>query len=432
MDISKRIQIKHSNITEYESSVTSPVNIAVIKYWGKRNSELILPTNSSLSCTLSQDHLNTKTTIRASPKFNTDRLWLNGVEEKISASTRLTNCINKARELRKQLENALEDQEENTSEKPLSKWKIHIASENNFPTAAGLASSASGYAALVQALANLYELPLNQTELSKIARIGSGSACRSMFGGFVAWRAGVDPNGEDSYAECVAPESHWPDLHALILVVSDAKKGTSSTSGMSTTVKTSELFPMRIEKVVPERMKKMEEAIKNRDFNSFAILTMKDSNQFHSVCLDTYPPIFYMNDISRGIVHLVHAFNEQKDSTTGKPLGIRAAYTFDAGPNAVIYAEKQHIRELVRIFMHFFPPATTQPASTYFPDPFGVLQSESDDGINVEKAYKGIVPRFDPGSVRRIIHTCVGEGPRSAPPSVSLLNESGMPKRVKD
>ncbi|KAJ2722216.1 diphosphomevalonate decarboxylase, partial [Coemansia sp. Cherry 401B] len=93
----------------YEATVTAPVNIAVIKYWGKRDSALILPTNSSLSVTLSQDHLSTRTTIRASPEFAADRLWLNGVEEDISASKRLTNCITTARKLRAALEEQTAD-----------------------------------------------------------------------------------------------------------------------------------------------------------------------------------------------------------------------------------------------------------------------------------------------------------------------------------
>ena len=206
----------------HEVTVTAPVNIAVIKYWGKRDKKLILPTNSSLSCTLSQDHLHTRTTIRASPTFTRDRLWLNGVEERIDASERLLNCIITTRQLRTELES------KDSSLPPLSAWGLHICSENNFPTAAGLASSASGYAALVSALAKLFELPHDGQELSKIARTGSGSACRSMFGGFVAWEAGQKDDGSDSYAVQVAPANHWPDLQALICVVSDAKKTVSS------------------------------------------------------------------------------------------------------------------------------------------------------------------------------------------------------------
>ena len=130
--------------------------------------------------------------------------------------------------------------------------KLHIVSENNFPTAAGLASSAAGFAALVSAIAKLYELPQDVSELSKIARKGSGSACRSLFGGFVAWEMGTLPDGQDSKAVEIAPLEHWPSLRAVILVVSDDKKDTPSTTGMQSTVATSDLFAHRIAEVVPK------------------------------------------------------------------------------------------------------------------------------------------------------------------------------------
>lgn len=105
--------------------------------------------------------------------------------------------------------------------KELLECKIHVVSENNFPTAAGLASSASGYACLVYSLAQLYGL--KKQEISDIARLGSGSACRSIYGGFVQWQKGVQLDGKDSIAVQVAPASHWPDLHVLILVVHERR-----------------------------------------------------------------------------------------------------------------------------------------------------------------------------------------------------------------
>ncbi|OMH86194.1 Diphosphomevalonate decarboxylase [Zancudomyces culisetae] len=421
----------------HEATVTTPVNIAVVKYWGKRNNDLILPTNSSISCTLNQDHLNTKTTVRASSSYTDDRFWLNGIEETISNSPRLTTVLVTLRAIRKEKEKTLGPLAE--GEKPLSEWKLHIASENNFPTAAGLASSSSGYAALAVCISKVLELDLTASELSKIARRGSGSACRSLYGGFVEWQHGVDPSGEDSCAVSIAPESHWPELEALILVVSDVKKSTPSTSGMSTTVKTSELFPLRVNEVAPKRIKQMEQAILEKDFNSFATIAMKDSNQFHAVCLDTFPPIFYLNDVSRGIITLVHRFNSQVDPATGEPLGIRAAYTFDAGANAVIFVLKNNVKELVEYIASHFPPATLQPTSVYFPDPFGIFRSaDAPTASGFEEYLKAtpktfeLLPTFEPGSVRRIIHTNIGDGPRNKPCSASLLNVSGMPRRAKD
>jgi len=208
--------------------------------------------------------------------------------------------------------------------------KLKMVSENNFPTAAGLASSAAGFAALVRAIADLYQLPSSPTDLSRIARQGSGSACRSLFGGYAGWRMGETEAGSDSTAYEVAPASHWPDMRALILVASAEKKDVSSTAGMQQTVATSALFEHRAKEVVPKRMKAMEKAVHDRDFEAFAALTTKDSNNFHACCADTDPPIFYMNDTSRAAVRMCEAIN----SATGRTV---CAYTFDAGPNAVVY-----------------------------------------------------------------------------------------------
>lgn len=123
-------------------------------------------------------------------------------------------------------------------------------------------------------------------------------------------------------------------MRAVILVVSDKEKDTSSTAGMETSRTTSRLLHYRAAEVVPGRLEAMEAAVKAKDFETFGKITMQDSNQFHAVCLDTYPPIFYMNDVSKAIIRLVHVLNEH----AGK---IVAAYTFDAGPNAVIYTLDQ-------------------------------------------------------------------------------------------
>ena len=154
-------------------------------------------------------------------------------------------------------------------------------------------------------------------------------------GGYVAWDAGTASDGSDSCARVVAAREHWPDMRALILVVSAAKKGVSSTSGMQATVATSALFRTRAEVVVPHAMAAMQLAIQEQDFASFAKVTMKESNSFHATCLDTDPPIFYLNDVSRAAIAMVEALNEKAGHAV-------AAYTFDAGPNAVVYYLQQN------------------------------------------------------------------------------------------
>ena len=278
-------------------------------------------------------------------------------------------------------------------------------SSNNFPTAAGLASSAAGFAALIRAIADLYQLPQDPTTLSLIARQGSGSACRSLLGGYVAWDHGVEADGSDSKARLVAPKSHWPSIRALILVVSAEKKDVSSTAGMQTTVKTSQLFKTRAETIVPAAMKEMEKAIADKDFEAFAKVTMRDTNSFHATCLDTSPPIFYMNDISRAAIRAVESINAR----AGR---IVAAYTFDAGPNAVIYYLEED-RDIV-----------CGPFKKILGEKEGWLGSHG-TAIGKAEVASGdelIMAKLNAG-VSRVILTSVGEGPISV--QDHLIDEQG-------
>lgn len=200
----------------------------------------------------------------------------------------------------------------------------------------------------------------------------------------------------------VTPKEHWPEMSALICVVSDEKKGTSSTAGMQQTVETSHLLQQRIKDVVPQRMKEMEAAIKSKDFAKFAELTIRDSNQFHAVCMDTYPPIFYMNDVSKAIIAVVNEINKTKDS----PI---AAYTYDAGPNAVIYALEKDMAYIKQIIQAYFVAGEAEK----LPEAFA--------SSKLSKAYKG--------GVSRLIHTRVGDGPRVLDASESLIGKDGLPAK---
>ena len=378
----------------------APVNIAVIKYWGKRDTKLILPTNSSLSVTLSTDDLHSRTTVTLLDSDSDDTFTLNGNQEPISQ--RLYKCLEALRleRLRKEQDNPLQ------FPVGVSSQPLRIESCNNFPTAAGLASSASGFACLVFTIANLFQLIPSQLQsdipsnteilerLSMIARLGSGSACRSLFGGYVKWEMGSLDNlkGTDSRAVQVASKQHWPDMRVCILVVDDCKKTVSSSAGMQSTVETSSLFQHRIAEAVPKRMQEMEQAILNRDFETFAKLTMIDSNQFHALCMDTFPPIYYMNDTSRLIVKFVHELNEQCKRNV-------IAYTFDAGPNACLYyldkdsaLVKSALKSLLRHNENLFKDLLTEMTSS----------EEEYDSVFVVAT----------GSVKRVIMTRVGDGPK--------------------
>jgi len=232
---------------------------------------------------------------------------------------------------------------------------------------------------------------------------------------------GFIPDGSDSLAVEVAPREHWPEMHALVCVVSDNKKGTSSTSGMQRTVETSTLLQHRIDYIVPERMKLISEAIRSRDFHTYAKITMQDSNQFHAVALDTDPPIFYMNDVSRAIISLIVEYNKVSVDTGGP---FKAAYTFDAGPNAVIYTLKENVREIVELIVKYFPQANQ------FKDPFGLFGKDGVQGKVVDGFNTAIAKPFDAGAVKDLIHTRVGDGPRVLGPEEGLLSDKGLPLKT--
>ena len=220
----------------------------------------------------------------------------------------------------------------------------------------------------------------------------------------MAWDHGTRDDGLDSRARLVAPKSHWPDMKALILVVSAAKKGVSSTTGMQTTVQTSSLFKTRAKEVVPKRMAEMEKAIMSKDFETFATVTMRESNSFHATCLDTDPPIFYLNDVSRAAIRAVEEINEQ----AGRKI---AAYTFDAGPNAVIYYQKADEDAVLRTFL----PILRQK------EDWGNTNTKTD---GPGPASPQVVEALEAG-VSRVILTSVGEGPISV--QEHLIDDEGKP-----
>lgn len=221
----------------------------------------------------------------------------------------------------------------------------------------------------------------------------------------MAWDKGSKANGTDSLARLVASKSHWPSMKALILVVSAEKKGVSSTAGMQLTVKTSSLFQKRTTEVVPQAMVQMEQAILDRDFETFGRITMKESNSFHATCLDTEPPIFYLNDVSRAVIRAVENVNEK----VGK---IVAAYTFDAGPNAVIYYLEEQTATVAGAIHQVLPDTVGWEAVSF-----------GSEGTNVPFDEKVVAVLRE--GVSRVILTEIGEGPVGV--NDHLIDEKGEP-----
>lgn len=294
------------------STAEATPNIAFVKYWGKRDEKLFLPTNSSVSATMDFT-LTTRTSV-VFGDFTKDKAWLDGKIADQKTQKTVSHLLDLLRNDAK------------------TKQKARVYSINDFPTAAGFASSASGMAALAVAASNALSLDYSAKKLSIIARQGSGSATRSVMGGFVEWTRGEKKDGSDSYARQLFDERHWRALRNVIAITAPEKKKVSSRSGMSRTVKTSTLYAQRL-KTIPNTIATVQKAIGNRDGPMLYEAIMREAQNMHAVMLDTWPPITYLNDISKRIMHEVLSFNGS-DPICG--------YTFDAGPNAHVFCEEKN------------------------------------------------------------------------------------------
>jgi diphosphomevalonate decarboxylase len=288
--------------------VFSPSNIALAKYWGKRNSALNLPTNGSLSVTLKG--YGSFTTVEFDASFTRDRIILNGRDESDTKLDKVARVLDELRALAG------------------VKTRARVQSRNNFPTGAGLASSASGLSAVTAAGAWALGLDLPASKLSEIARKGSGSACRSFFGGFAEWKRGELADGTDSVAAQVAGAAHWP-LKIFIAVASGAQKNHASTGGMEHTRKTSPYFAAWID-AAQASVPKIREAVKARDFENLAGLAESNCIQFHASAMAAVPPVFYWQGATVELMHRVWGLR-----ASGTP----AFFTIDAGPNVVVLCE---------------------------------------------------------------------------------------------
>ncbi|EZQ01805.1 MULTISPECIES: diphosphomevalonate decarboxylase [Acidianus] len=298
-----------------EGEAIAPPNIAIVKYWGKRGEKkLNLPLNPSFSVSL--DGLYARTKVILEEGYGKDIVIVNSTplndREVVDYAGRVLDQFRK---------------------KSGKTFHAKIFSDINFPKSVGLASSAAGISSLVYALNEALGLGLSQRELSIIARIGSGSACRSTLGGFVVWEKGQKDDGSDSFCYQVFPEDHWPDLVDVIGIVSDKEKRISSRIGMQTSVETSYLMESRL-KFIDNTFSQVLESVRRRDEKKFFELLMRHSNNMHAVILDSWPSFFYLNDISIDIMKWVQDFGN-------------AGYTFDAGPNPHIFTTRKYLSDVI-------------------------------------------------------------------------------------
>ena len=285
---------------DLKSTARAQANIAFIKYWGNRDARLRLPANASLSMNLADLH--TTTTVRFEPGLTGDAVAINGKAADPAAHRRVSRHLDL---LRERFDCALYAQ---------------VDSINNFPMGAGIASSASAFAALTLAAVDALGLRLDERELSALARCGSGSAARSIPGGFALWHAGG--SHDESFAESIAPPMHW-DLVDLIAIVSPEHKRVGSTGGHAR-AGSSVLQSARIQGA-DERLSRAKAAILSRDFAELAQVAELDSDLMHAVMMTSAPSLFYWLPDSLAIMLALREWRERD--------GLQVFYTLDAGPN---------------------------------------------------------------------------------------------------
>ncbi len=306
-----------SRRTEAVAVYDAPPNIALVKYWGVRDRQLVLPYNSSLSVTL--DRLRSRTAVAFSPDRPRDEVLINGAPAEGGARDAVVGMLDLVRAAAGSTDRA------------------RVVSENNFPTASGLASSASGFAALAAAASAAAGLRSSPQELSRLARRGSGSASRSIFGGFVRWEAGRRADGRDSFARTLFPPEHWPALVDLVAIVDGAPvKSVRSADAMQSTVRTSPEYARRLAEL-PRRTTKMVRAIAARDAGRLFPLVMEECDSFREVCETTVPSLDYLTPTSRAIMEEVRTLNRER----GRPI---VAYTHDAGAHMHLFLLARDVR----------------------------------------------------------------------------------------
>ncbi len=285
----------------FEASARACANIALAKYWGKADVKWNVPAVPSISLTL--DQLVTETRVRFDPSLRADLVRLDGRRASPKEAERVVAMLDRIR-----------------SEADLH-LKAHVTSHNRFPTAAGLASSASGFAALAAAASEAAGLRFNARRLSALARASSASAARSIYGGFVELPAG-SRGDSDLSARPIAAPSHW-NLRLVVALTEPGKKKVGSTEGMERSRKTSPYYRAWIEEA-PKWSRKIKRAIKDRDLDTLGAAMERSTLAFHCCAMTSDPPVLYWAPATLAALGTVRELRER---------GISAWATMDAGPH---------------------------------------------------------------------------------------------------
>ncbi|OGT45531.1 MAG: diphosphomevalonate decarboxylase [Gammaproteobacteria bacterium RIFCSPHIGHO2_12_FULL_41_20] len=300
-----------------QATAFAPTNIALCKYWGKRDTELNLPVTSSLSISLGNK--GASTTLRLLSEAE-DVLILNG--SPLETTTRFGKRVVEFLDLFR------------IQQQPSLRIDINM----NIPLAAGLASSACGFASLVAALNKLYGWGLSLQDLSILARLGSGSASRSFWSGFVEWHAGIQADGMDSYSEPFS--AAWPELCIGLHVVSHEAKPIPSREAMQRTRETSVLYRSWPEQVQRDLLA-IKQAINQQDISALGAAAETNALAMHATMLSAWPPISYSLPATTAAMHAIWQL---------RSAGLVVYFTQDAGPNLKLLFLKKDIELLSKHF----------------------------------------------------------------------------------
>ena len=292
------------------ATATAHPNIALVKYWGKRDRELNLPSVGSLSLTLDRF----QTTTRVDFGVEVDLAIVNGRTLYGAETHRIFEHLDRVAPRRP---------------------KAQVVSENNFPTAAGLASSSSAFAALTVATAAEAGLAMTPQEMSVLARQGSGSACRSLWGGFVEWRRGMALDGSDCHGVPLAPPDHW-DVCMVVAVVDAGKKHISSRDAMLKTQTTSPMYKAWVTSYERD-LRQARQAVLDQDLEALGAAMERSTWKMHATSLTADPPIRYIRSASLSVIESVERMRSK---------GIGAWWTMDAGPNVKVLCERRDAQDV--------------------------------------------------------------------------------------
>ena len=296
-----------------KASARAGANIAFVKYWGRRDPALNLPLNNSISMTL--DNAVTLTTVAFVAGLPADSFSLNGEPAAADALRRVSRHLDRLRTLAG------------------TDLRARVASRNTFPTGAGIASSASGFAALTVAAAAALGLDLRTDALSRLARLASGSACRSLYGGYVEWLAGT--GDEDSLARQLAPAGHWP-LVDVVAVVSTTYKPVPSEAGHAL-AGSSPFLAARLD-TLDETLAACRDAIRRRDLPALGAVAEADALSMHAVAMTSQPPAWYWSCGTLAVLEALRAWRAE---------GLPVYFTIDAGPNVHLLTLPAYAGEVV-------------------------------------------------------------------------------------